>query len=853
MKRAQFYKTDWFIALLIGLFFAAAMLSTAPFLERFEYLAYDAAVRLTPRGTGEARNIAIIAIDETSIEQLGRWPWPRSRLAGMIEHLARVQPKAIGLLLPLSEPQIDPGLAYIREMRMHLARAQAFKRPQSAVLGGLRALAQQAEKAMDADGTLARALPRVRSNLYLAMQFKLGDPHSRPDGAVLPEFVQRQRFGQIISRSLAFDPLRAQRAIFPLAAFGEQAAGIGHLNTFTDSDGKVRSTVLAVEYSGEYYPALPLLLAARSLDLDPSDMVLELGSGVRLGMWYIETDGQLRLRHGFYASDERDLPFIVYSFYDVLAQKVPVSVFRDKLVLIGVTAPGAGEFYATPVSPALSSVEMTANAVAALLNRDYYTRPVWSPWVEAGAFLFVLVYLMFVLPHLRTRPAMVLLLLLFFSCLAAGQYLMASERIWLKSVSPALLLLTGHLVIGTKRLLQSARRQDEAELDSVQTHRLLGLAYQSQGQLDMAMDKFRRLPVDESVLELIYNLARDFERRREFNKAAAAYDYILGHDAKFRDAAERKRRAVQAGHSVSLGARITPRGILILEGGKHPTLGRYEVIQELGKGAMGTVYLGRDPMLNRMVAIKALALSQEFEAAELDQVKARFFREAEIAGRLNHPNIVTIYDAGEEHDLAYIAMEYLPGKNLAHYLAGGEPLPLTWVLNIGIRVADALAYAHKNAVVHRDIKPANVMYNEGDDTLKITDFGIARITAASRTRTGVILGTPSYMSPEQLTGRHVDGRSDLFSLGVMLFELVTGQQPFTSDSLATLMYQIANQRHPDVSQLRPDTPPCLGRVINRALQKDPNRRYACGDEMRADLEQCLKRIAPNMTKEGKYA
>jgi serine/threonine-protein kinase len=275
------------------------------------------------------------------------------------------------------------------------------------------------------------------------------------------------------------------------------------------------------------------------------------------------------------------------------------------------------------------------------------------------------------------------------------------------------------------------------------------------------------------------------------------------------------------------------------------------VLEELGKGAMGTVYLGRDPKLNRLVAIKTLALSREFEGPELEKAKERFFREAETAGRLNHPNIVTVYDIGEEHDLAYIAMEYLPGKNLTHHIACGEPLPLPWVLTVGIRVADALAYAHRNDVVHRDIKPANIMYHEPDDTLKITDFGIARLTDTTRTRTGIILGTPSYMSPEQLTGKRIDGRSDLFSLGVTLFELATGRQPFAGDSLATLMYQIANERHPDVARLRPESPPCLAKALNRALQKDPERRYATGEEMKRDLEQCLKRIADKGELQGR--
>jgi serine/threonine-protein kinase len=254
---------------------------------------------------------------------------------------------------------------------------------------------------------------------------------------------------------------------------------------------------------------------------------------------------------------------------------------------------------------------------------------------------------------------------------------------------------------------------------------------------------------------------------------------------------------------------------------------------------MGTVYLGRDPRINRIVAIKTLALTQEFEGGELQAVRERFFREAETAGRLSHPNIVTIFDAGEEHDLAYIAMEYLEGKDLTHYLQPGKPLPVEWVVGVIAKVADALDYAHTQGVVHRDIKPANIMYNEATRSVKVTDFGIARITASSRTKTGMVLGTPSYMSPEQLAGKHVDGRSDLFSLGVTLFEMLTGQQPFGGESLAALMYQIANNRHPEVSDLRPDLPACLSPILDKILHKDPDQRYQSGSQFRLALLECV--------------
>jgi serine/threonine-protein kinase len=357
----------------------------------------------------------------------------------------------------------------------------------------------------------------------------------------------------------------------------------------------------------------------------------------------------------------------------------------------------------------------------------------------------------------------------------------------------------------------------------------------------MAMDKFRRLPVDKSVLELIYNLALDFERKRQFNKAVSAYDYILEHDPKFKDANERKQRGETLEHTITLGDRhMTPGGTLILDGvDQKPTLGRYEVEKELGKGAMGTVYLGRDPKINRVVAIKTMALSDEFEEEELAKAKDRFFREAETAGRLSHPNIVTIYDAGEEHDLAYIAMEFLHGKDLTHLIKSQGRLSEAWVLDLIVKVADALDYAHKQDVVHRDIKPANIMYDEKSKSIKVTDFGIARITASSRTRTGVILGTPSYMSPEQLAGKKVDGRSDLFSLGVMMYELLCGEQPFGGESMAALMFQIANNKHPDITRLCPDLSPGVGPIIDRLLEKDVEKRFQTGGELKGAIINCM--------------
>lgn len=274
-------------------------------------------------------------------------------------------------------------------------------------------------------------------------------------------------------------------------------------------------------------------------------------------------------------------------------------------------------------------------------------------------------------------------------------------------------------------------------------------------------------------------------------------------------------------------------------GSPPATLGRYKVLKVLGRGAMGVVYLGKDPTIQRFVAIKTMRLDESDDADKLQEVKTRFFREAESTGRLAHPNIVTIYDAGEEQDLGFIAMEVLEGTTLKHWSRKPNLLPLDKLIPILATVADALDYAHQQGVVHRDIKPANIMVTKGE-TVKVMDFGIAKMASSSKTQTNIVLGTPTYMSPEQIAGKKVDGRSDIFSLGVVLFELLSGRPPFTADNLSALLFAIANNPHPSIKVIRPDIPPALQHVLNQALEKDPALRFRRAAEFAQELRACLQ-------------
>lgn len=271
-------------------------------------------------------------------------------------------------------------------------------------------------------------------------------------------------------------------------------------------------------------------------------------------------------------------------------------------------------------------------------------------------------------------------------------------------------------------------------------------------------------------------------------------------------------------------------------------LGTFEVTRELGRGSMGVVYLGKDTVSGRDVAIKTMTLANEFNVDALADAKERFLREARILTWLDHPDIVTIYDVGEEHGLAFIAMEFLKGVELTAHIKPDSLLPLPKSLEIMARAADALGYAHEQNIVHRDVKPGNIMYDASNESVKVTDFGISRLTNLSATRVGLVLGTPLYMSPEQVMGKQIDGLSDLFSLGTTLYQMVSGRLPFEGDSEFDVMYRVAKEPHTDILSFMPEIPACISEIINRALAKDMNDRYQSGNEMAEAIRQCAARL-----------
>ncbi len=860
----QFWKKDWFVGLTVASIFLLG--AGSDLIQSLERKAYDLGVQASSRTPSD--KVAVIAIDDQSIANLGRWPWPREIHAQMLDILAAGHARVVGHTAFFFEPQVDAGLGYIHKIAGLLGKSALLEEPSGepasmvaaagAMEGGgetplpepapmdpLDELLIEAMHNLDNDRKLSDSMARA-NDVLLAMFFELGEPQGRPDAA-LPDYVQRNSLSNVRDNGMGMHPLVSRGVLAPIPALGGKALAIGHLNGYPDVDGAVRTEPLVVGYYDQLYPSLSLMLAAKSLNLGPEDIQVDLGESVQLGGKRIATDPALQMHTYFYKDADGRPAFPVDSFYDVLTGKIPAEKYRDKIVLIGASAAGVGSLQVTPVSSGMAPVVTLAHSVSSILQGDFFVVPGWAFWAELGAFLAVALYLILLLPRLGAAVGALVTGGLLASLLGAHFALMTVQAMWLQLMLPAALLLVGHLLLTTKRFLVTEQGKQKSDADSAESNRMLGLAFQGQGQLDIAFDKFRKVPMDNSLMEVLYNLGLDFERKRQFNKAESVFRYMSEFNPKFRDLEQRLTQAREMSETVILGGaggRTSTSSTMALgkEGMSKPMLGRYEIEKELGKGAMGVVYQGKDPKIGRVVAIKTMALSQEFEGDELQDVKERFFREAETAGRLNHPNIVSIYDAGEEHDLAYIAMEFLKGKDLIPYTKPDNLLPLPKVMSIIARVADALDYAHRQHVVHRDIKPANIMYDPETDTPKVTDFGIARITDSSKTKTGMVLGTPSYMSPEQLAGKKIGGGSDLFSLGVSLYQLACGKLPFEGDSMAQLMYRISAEAPTDIRSVRADIPPCLAAIIDKSLAKESESRYASGAEMAEALRQCASKL-----------
>jgi eukaryotic-like serine/threonine-protein kinase len=838
----SFWKKDWFIGLLLMLLFL--LLANTHLIQSIEWRAYDLGLRFSSVKPAN-KDIVVVAIDDRSLQTYGAWPWPRTLLAEATRKLARARPDVIGFTVPFDVPQNNRSLDQIEKLKRALTNAQAMR-------GKVREAFRATQSTLLADQVLASRF-RTSGRIVLAIPYgKDFNQETEPAGP-LPAYLNKFTLQYVNTKApdhqllswLKQNPVPTADIVFPpIEALSKEAGGAGVIYLGGDNPDTSRRQPLIVRYADQYLPSFALMLAVRHQRMATSRISATLGESLKLDGKKLQTDRQLHIYPRYYKQQNNHPAFNIYSMADVLEGQIDKTQLHNKIVIVGVTSRQHARPVMTPIGEAMSPTLVIAHTVSSLLNHELYKAPDWTIVVQALAVILVGLYLMFVLPLLRAGTAFVITLLISIAIFNAHFYFMISESTWIPLMTALLTLLCGHLLIGFKKVIENRADLIYGELSDA--NHQLGQSFQAQGQLDQAFEKYRNCRIDQTLLHQLYNLGLDYERKRQFNKAVSVFEFINQHDKSFKDIDDRITRNSEASTAVVLNGSSTSGNHTNLFLGKSglqkPMLGRYQIDREIGKGAMGTVYLGHDPRISRTVAVKTLSLTEEFGSEQLEEIKSRFFREAEAAGRLNHPNIVTIYDIGEDQDLAYIAMDYLKGKNLSSYCKKDMRLPDDEVLKVITQVARALDYAHSNHVVHRDIKPANIIYDETTGKPTVTDFGVACLTDSSKTKTGTVLGSPYYMSPEQLAGSKVDGRSDLFSLGVTLYQMLSGELPFLGDSMANLMYKITNEKQRDIRILRPDLPVCITSIINKALHKDFDKRFQSGKQMVASIKRCSENL-----------
>ncbi len=592
----------------------------------------------------------------------------------------------------------------------------------------------------------------------------------------LPAWVPDLRNGQ----SRVYVPLRHR--------FAPYAARAGVVDFTSDVDGVLRTTKLWQLSDGVMEPALPLAVALDGDDWPANPRMANSDDEVYLARYAPVP----RLD----ANTVLGLSFNSRQLYDA-------TVFVDaepELVAAAATLP-SGQY-------------VTSSEIAAAMLADVeQQRTILSPaWVEAMEWLLPMLLAIVAVLFLPDRNRADILLM------TAGMIvlLLLAEALALYVVKVRLdvgrpiLIFTGvsalclWLIGNPRRVTSDAFKK--------------GSDFLAAGRLEPAFAEFRRCPPSDTLAAVMYKLSLAFEEQAKPERAEAVLQWMKQTHGPVKTTGDKAAK----------------------NDGMPQRLGRYVIERRIGRGAMGAVYLGKDPRINRPVAIKAIPIAKEFEDEELKEARIRFFREAESAGRLTHPNIITVYDCGEDKGLAYIAMEYVPGIPLKDFTEPKRLLAPKRALELAALTAEGLDYAHNQGVIHRDIKPANLLYNPKEGALKITDFGVARLTDNNRTKTGIVLGTPMYMSPEQLGAENLTGLSDLFSLGVTLYELLTGEVPFKASNIALLMTKITTEDAAPVANRRAGLPPSVDAVLAKALAKRPENRFSCGAEMAIALRNCAR-------------
>ncbi len=741
------------------------------FLESLTTRMQDGMLKLRGRLDARPSEIMIVGIDDRSLDNISGWPWPRDLLGQLIFLVAQGGPKVIGLDIFLPE-DVD-------------------------------------EDTSGRTGFLAEEI-RAAANVLVPIYFGLSDAGIAPRPA--PGRVKESAIDdtKTLRRGKA-SLLYARQLYLPAADLVSASAGFGHINIDYDPDGLVRREPLLINYDGFLYPSFGLRIASAYLDVRPDQIKPEGEGALKFAKTVVPTDKKQRMLVNYQGPN---LSFERISAVDVFTGQVDPETFKGRIVLVGLTSTESKTWIGVPGFGPIDEVERIATVTHNII-RGGFLKHLSASW-SIMLLVFIGIFCALILPNVSLTYRMVMLLVLLFVVFNFGYILFSSLGVLVKPVYPIIELL---FFLGASPAIKPKQAREVASGASRPDAR--------EAQSDEAEGQPSKLQPEEPARVPVSG--SEGERVTQPERELTDYGLEAPPGSPSEPSADQTVRMDRTPKPDST-SEMTPTPLAL---GKEPSLsrfGRYQIIEVLGRGGMGAVYKGLDPVLDRPVALKTIRLDFALSPSEIGELRKRLVQEAKAAGRLSHPNIVTIYDVGEQGGLQYIAMEYLSGYTLDHFIKRKGVLNYRIVAKIILQTCDALSYAHRHGVVHRDVKPANIMLLD-DFHVKVMDFGIARLETASLTRSNVALGTPYYVSPEQLDGRPADKRSDIFSLGVVIYELLTGRKPFQSENLSSLMYRILNHEPPPPSSIDEKAPLVFDRVVSKAMAKRPEDRYHDAEEI----------------------
>jgi len=776
---------------------------------------------------GSRPNVVLVKIDNRSVDTYGAWPWRHDLIADLTAAVATAEAKAIVLDMDLSENAAQDSAGYTDVLAEQLTWIN------------------QAVLSYDIALAAFRSGKTNNPDFLFNNSITVDDPLGLMDES-----------SSLIVRKL-FAPADKLLRHKPYLGFEYRAP---------DNDRVLRYEPLVMNYEGYYYPSQSLLAAIVFSGISTSEVQVIEGKEIRLGK---KTTIPINSRSEYFVTWYKENSFKRYSAAEVLAPDFDLELLKGKVVLIGLDKTLSDQVFETPIDDNATALSVKASVIENIIN-DNMVAVRQDLAMVSLLVLFVLGgFFAFILPRVNLMYRMVILggaliLLMNIDYLLAYSYRMivpivyfALELILFMVASPMLdwQVLTGKEPEITKP--KAASKVDKAKAQQQTEQAPVRELRESPTDAGNVKTEAIAKPSDETTEVSAFdhqtvNLDQpdevDHEKPPTSTGDVPEPIRLESRPLDEEPSSESRSKTVTDSDAVLIsgeeGVDVSDSQGLPqkLESGEITNLGRYQVTGILGKGAMGTVYKGIDPAINRPVALKTIRLDFVSDPEELAELRARLHREAQAAGKMSHPNIVTIYDVGSEGKLQYIAMEYLEGQVLEELIKKKVRFNYRIIAQIISQICSALEYAHDLGIVHRDIKPANIMVLS-DYRIKVMDFGIARVDSNSMTKTGIAMGTPNYISPEQLKGLEIDRRADLFSLGVVMYEMLLGRRPFKGENLTSLMYSIINHEPEKPSTVRPQVPLLFDHIIGRALKKNPGERYQKASEVTADLKDFVESFA----------